>query len=1185
MALTTGTQPQTSSSAPPGQPAMDYASLRQEAISQLQRLASGQWTDFNDHDPGITILEQFCYALTDLGYRIDYDLKDLLASGSPWPYRFLYTPAEILTTNPVNVTDLRKLVIDVDGVKNAWIEPVNNPTPAVFYDPSDQSLYLDNAPQRTLVSMRGIYQVLIESDDSISNSEILRAVSQRLHDHRNLCEDFNNPKILDKQKITVKARIEIGRVDDASRLLAEIYHALASAISPRIHFYSLADRLAQGMSIDEIMDGPVLQSGFIDTDELEASASKTALRTSDLIHVIMTVDGVRAVNDISLSDGTRTEAWYLTLNPTFTPVLVIDQIQLERNGVPVRPDADQVRKFFDGLQQADRPAALPKSERDIRLPVGRDRKVGNYYSLQHQFPATYGIGALGLPAPAEPQRKAQASQLKAYLLFFDQLLANDFAQLAHVSDLFSFDPAQLTTYFSQPVDSIDDNRDLGLEPLWVNDPDTRKTNLQKITANPSSSQGPATVDDRKNRFLNHLLARFAEEFLAGALPEQERLIEAKCRFLQDHRELSADRGRACNATLPSWGTDNLSGLEKRISRKLGIFSSGWQELSGMVAGDEGGFHLVEHILLRPGDADTSPSAKGEGWQAGALATLSQAPGGLLSTDPYSMQLTVVFPDWITRFNKEGFHEFIRQTVRDETPAHIRIHLQWLSQQAMSAFEAAYKDWPAAVPVAGDVQTSDAQAARIAGRAARDRLIDLIGLGSPYPLRDLIVNYPPVVAQNVSADVTIVGGQTGVSYELRDEDGNPLANVPLIAPVKVSDDSSQDVILTTPPVTKDISYTILATRAADASGKALPTPLESYLSQTVSIKMGINAHLLPRFVPIPQKDQTLNSDVEIVINYGDPIWVFFDDGPLTQAGISYQLVLVADQKETILSNPVEGNPAKPIQLASSEGFNEDTQLRIKAYRTTDSTVWAYLDATLSVKVRPNPSVAVSANPAILDYGKPVTVTLADTQASVDYQLFTRQLVPADYGSPVTADPGTVVARITNRDGLALAGSFADAAGQQSFTIASVAEDTLLVVVATKKDNGETLTLTQAVVVLVRPNPAPVVGVLQSPVDANAIGAVTVNGTQKGVSYQLLLAGNTINPPGYHYEDRGVGTSRIQIDFIVGPPDDSAAGQALWQILNLPTGPITAPATFHILATKIYTGLTAELTGTATINVKT
>ncbi len=109
--------------------AASYASLRAEAIGQLERLASGRWTDFNDRDPGITILEQLCYALTDLGYRIDYDIPDLLASSGD-PARDLYTPGQVLSSEPVTLTDLRKLALDVPGVKNAWIEPVEPDPPA-----------------------------------------------------------------------------------------------------------------------------------------------------------------------------------------------------------------------------------------------------------------------------------------------------------------------------------------------------------------------------------------------------------------------------------------------------------------------------------------------------------------------------------------------------------------------------------------------------------------------------------------------------------------------------------------------------------------------------------------------------------------------------------------------------------------------------------------------------------------------------------------------------------------------------------------------------------------------------------------------------------------------------------------------------------------------------------------------
>ncbi|MCI5210374.1 MAG: hypothetical protein D3910_16660, partial [Candidatus Electrothrix sp. ATG2] len=51
---------------------LDFHSLRQEGIRHIERIGNKFWTDYNTHDPGITILEQLCYALTDLLYRIDY---------------------------------------------------------------------------------------------------------------------------------------------------------------------------------------------------------------------------------------------------------------------------------------------------------------------------------------------------------------------------------------------------------------------------------------------------------------------------------------------------------------------------------------------------------------------------------------------------------------------------------------------------------------------------------------------------------------------------------------------------------------------------------------------------------------------------------------------------------------------------------------------------------------------------------------------------------------------------------------------------------------------------------------------------------------------------------------------------------------------------------------------------------
>lgn len=103
---------------------LDFATLRAEGIEHLGNLAGKIWTDHNVHDPGITILEALCYALLDLGYRTQLPAKDIFARNpddKSEEDNFL-TPARLLTVNPLTITDFRKLLIDIPGIKNAWLE-------------------------------------------------------------------------------------------------------------------------------------------------------------------------------------------------------------------------------------------------------------------------------------------------------------------------------------------------------------------------------------------------------------------------------------------------------------------------------------------------------------------------------------------------------------------------------------------------------------------------------------------------------------------------------------------------------------------------------------------------------------------------------------------------------------------------------------------------------------------------------------------------------------------------------------------------------------------------------------------------------------------------------------------------------------------------------------------------------
>ncbi|MEN0047012.1 MAG: hypothetical protein AAF806_08150, partial [Bacteroidota bacterium] len=55
----------------PNNATLDFNALREEGTAYIAQLGHELWTDFNTHDPGITMLEVLCYAINDLAYRTD----------------------------------------------------------------------------------------------------------------------------------------------------------------------------------------------------------------------------------------------------------------------------------------------------------------------------------------------------------------------------------------------------------------------------------------------------------------------------------------------------------------------------------------------------------------------------------------------------------------------------------------------------------------------------------------------------------------------------------------------------------------------------------------------------------------------------------------------------------------------------------------------------------------------------------------------------------------------------------------------------------------------------------------------------------------------------------------------------------------------------------------------------------
>ena len=421
--------------------------------------------------------------------------------------------------------------------------------------------------------------------------EIIDEVMRVVQDNRSLCEDFNGIRTVPAEEVALCADIELENDADVDEVMAEIYFQAEQYLSPSVSFYTLKQLLDGGSPVEDIFQGPILKHGFLKDKEVEDSSFRSKVYASDLINIIMDIPGVVAIHRFLMSkydeDGNplaTDRQWTLNisdghkvrLNKTRSKVLFF------KSELPILPDDAGVKRHLMLLEGANQQIKLTQFQGDLPVPTGNFRDVNHHYPLQNDLPQTYGVGESGLPESALADydtrqiRTAKARQLKAYLLFYDQLLANYLSQLANVDKLFSWDENVITTYFTQYLDEIKGVEEASIEDEIYVDKNILENELNDLT------EPLGLFHQRRNRFLDHLLARFAERFndyatLMYAIDRSgaaENLISDKQDFLRDYPEISSERSRGFNYRLADeiWDTNNVSGLEKRASRLLGFDS-------------------------------------------------------------------------------------------------------------------------------------------------------------------------------------------------------------------------------------------------------------------------------------------------------------------------------------------------------------------------------------------------------------------------------------------------------------------------------------------------------------------------------------------------------------------------------------------------------------------------------------
>ena len=578
---------------------LDFDFLRSKGIEYIESMGGSLWTDLNVHDPGVTFLETIAYGITDLANRMNLPIEHLIASEDDLDLkRQFYQAHEILPSNATTALDYRRLFSDIPGVRNSWIVPYNRSlhvdckNSRIAY--SEEVLDIENEINKKKVSIKGLNSIIVDYDltakkengDLVTQEWVNEQLKIAYYKNRNLCEDLVEIKEVGVHPIVVCLSAELEKNVDEDLVHAKILNAIEDYFAPGIQHHSLKEMINRGYRTDQIFEGPFLEKGFIDPKELEKADLRDEVRLSDLVKIIMEIEGVILISDITIKDckSKKTEdegGWLIPIEAYTKPKLCstkktdtdgccsVSSFSYVKNILPITINETRVEEHRKKLEDEKIALiALSSKNRKLTTKRGRFMNAGETTTVQNELPETYGISPYGLPSNASEARKSQALQLKAYLSFFDQILASYFSHLSKVKDLLSISTGVVPTYFTQAINDVKD-----LDKIL----DDYPTDDDALLAEKLLDDLDNNIE-RRNAILDHLLARFAENFsdytflmreLYGSI-SNEMVLYSKEQFLKEYVEFGASRGNGYNVYGDVWDTSNVAGSQKRIARLAGI---------------------------------------------------------------------------------------------------------------------------------------------------------------------------------------------------------------------------------------------------------------------------------------------------------------------------------------------------------------------------------------------------------------------------------------------------------------------------------------------------------------------------------------------------------------------------------------------------------------------------------------
>lgn len=544
----------------------DFETLRRAGLGHLRALSAGTWTDHNLHDPGITVLEQVCFAITEIAYRAELPVADLLADPDgrlDLEALALQGPLAVLPCRPATAGDQALALLDaVPEVENL----------AVRADPRTGLLHVDALPRAPVAG----------ADDRPPDPALPEALGAAFAARRNLCEDLGAVRCLAPDPRRLRAVIEIDDTRPPVEVLAEVFHTVSRVLSGRPRFEPHgAGAEGSGEGLDRALEGPLLRHGRV--EEAPGLRIPGGDPGAELARRVGAVEGVARVRSLALEpaaeDGRSSDEAALPVLRVSGPGWA-DGVRLRRNArevpVPVEALSDRLAALAWG--GAGSAPEAPDPERMHPPPRGRPRPpeaqaaFASLRSLEDGLPGIYGVGPGDLPTSAPAEARAAARQLRGYLALLDQQLADVLADVTALRDSCAVATAGRRGHGFGPDDATVEPRLARALRDGLLPPDFLERSAAARRAVEDAEARAGAVLDRLLALHGEVCSQFslARFDWYGTVDGVGDAVRNRQRFLEHVVRAGADRGAGFDYTRPYWNTDNVSGLHLRTALQLGF---------------------------------------------------------------------------------------------------------------------------------------------------------------------------------------------------------------------------------------------------------------------------------------------------------------------------------------------------------------------------------------------------------------------------------------------------------------------------------------------------------------------------------------------------------------------------------------------------------------------------------------